>query len=127
MLLQWRRGVRGLEYCTLYIMMKEISEIIRLEKYHLLRDDERTHRIKEGITALRSLLIPVIDESKRLLVLERLALQNGHITYDRCEDLEIVKIRKELFSNSKSHGGLFKQLIGEIDKVLFMAMDRSDR
>lgn len=127
MLLQWRRGVRGLEYCTLYIMMKEISEIIRLEKYHLLRDDERKQRLKEGLSALRSLLIPFIDESKRLLVLERLAMQNGHITYDRCEDPEIGKIRRELFSNSKSHGGLFKQLIGEIDKVLFMVMDRSDR
>lgn len=127
MLLQWRRGVRGLEYCTLYIMVKEISEIIRLEKYHLLRDDERKQRLKEGITALRSLLIPFIDESKRLLFLERLAMQNGHITYDRCEDAEIGKIRRGLFSNSKSHGGLFKQLIGEIDKVLVMVMDRNDR
>ena len=27
MLLQWRRGVRGLEYCTLYVMIKELSAI----------------------------------------------------------------------------------------------------
>jgi hypothetical protein len=126
MLLQWRRGVRGLEYCTLYIMIKEISEIMRLEKYHLICGDECLNRLKERLSALGSLLIPFIDESKRLLVLERLAMQNGHITYQRCEDPEVGKIRRELFSNSKSHGGLFKQLINEIDKVLFMLIDRSD-
>ena len=49
-------------------------------------------------------------------------MQNGHITYDRCEDPEIRKIRTELFSNSKSYGGLFKDLINEIDQVLFMLL-----
>ena len=47
MLLQWRRGVRGLEYCTLYVMVKELKEalspqpsalsqkILRLTSYQL--------------------------------------------------------------------------------------------
>ena len=46
-------------------------------------------------------------------------MQNGHITYERCDDPEIQKIRTELFGDSKSHGGLFKELIDETDKLLY--------
>lgn len=118
MLLQWRRGVRGLEYCTLYMMIKEIAEIMRMNKAPLAGDF--IPRLERGLGATRSLLNPFIENAKRLLMMERFALQNGHISYDRCEDPEIRKIRTELFSNSKSYGGLFKDLINEIDQVLFM-------
>lgn len=118
MLLQWRRGVRGLEYCTLYIMIREIAEIMRMKKAPLAGDFKS--RIERGLGAARSLLNPFIKDAKRLLIMERSALQNGHITYDRCEDPEIKKIRTELFSHSKSYGGLFKDVINEIDRVLFM-------
>ncbi len=118
MLLQWRRGVRGLEYCTLYIMIKEIAEIMRMKKAPLAGDF--IPQLERRLAATRSLLNPFIAEAKRLLIMERFALQNGHISYDRCEDPEIRKIRTELFSNSKSYGGLFKDLINEIDQVLFM-------
>lgn len=123
MLIQWRRGVRGLEYCTLYIMMKEILEIICSKKDRLLYDDEYLRRLGESLAAIRPLIITFIDGSKRLLVLERAAMQNGHITYERCEDPEIGNVRRGLFSNSKSHGGLFKQMIDEVDKLLFMLID----
>jgi putative intracellular protease/amidase len=111
MLLQWRRGVRGLEYCTLYVMIKEIAAIIRAGT---AADD-----FGQRIDHLASLLNPFVDDAVRLLVMERLAMQNGHITYEKCDDPEIKEIRTRLFSNSKSHGGLFKELIDEIDGVLF--------
>lgn len=110
MLLQWRRGVRGLEYNTLYIMTKEISEI-------MAGRGERP--VAPSLEEVEALLSPFIEKAKRLLILERHALQKGHITYDRCDDPEIKKIRTELFSNSKSYGGLFKELIDKIDRVLF--------
>ncbi|MFI5295406.1 MAG: BPL-N domain-containing protein [Thermodesulfovibrionales bacterium] len=118
MLLQWRRGVRGLEYCTLYIMIREIAEIMRIKKAPWAGDV--TSRLERGLGVARSLLNPFIKDAKRLIIMERFALQNGHITYDRCEDPEIKKIRMELFSHSKSYGGLFKDVINEIDRVLFM-------
>lgn len=102
MLLQWRRGVRGLEYNTLYIMMKEILS--------LSTDKE--------LSSLEGLLVPFIEKAKQLLVLERHALQEGHITYGKCDDPEIKNIRSELFSDSKSYGGMFKSLIDEIDSLL---------
>jgi hypothetical protein len=104
MLFQWRRGVRGLEYCTLYVMTKELSELCQKE---------------EGLHAVKASLIDFIDKAKHLLVLERIAMQNGHITYEKCDDPEIQKIRSELFGNSKSHGGMFKELIDKIDGLIY--------
>lgn len=106
LLLQWRRGVRGLEYCTLQVLMSEIA------------------RLSVGISSdqvvkIQEILLPFIDKAKRLLILERQALQNGHMTYEKCDDPEIQKLRTELFSTTKSHGGKFKELIDTIDNVLY--------
>jgi glutamine amidotransferase-like uncharacterized protein len=115
MLLQWRRGVRGLEYNTLYGMIKEIEEIIRM-------DVGAIHELPLQTDALGNIgkfLIPFTEKAIRLLILERHALQKGPITYERCDNPEIQKLRAELFSGSKSHGGMFKELIDEIDNLLF--------
>jgi hypothetical protein len=122
MLLQWRRGVRGLEYCTLYVMVKELKEALSPQPsalsqkhsapYELSAVSRRLHKIK-------GMLMPFTEKAKHLLILERHAIQNGHITYERCDDPAIQKIRIELFGDSKSHGGLFKKLIDETDKFLY--------
>jgi hypothetical protein len=117
MLLQWRRGVRGLEYNTLYIMMKEISEILNNQK-----KDDISQGIDNGLADIRELLVPFVEKAKHLLLLERYALQRGHITYERCDDPEIQKLRAELFSESKRHGGKFKELVDEIDELLFLLL-----
>jgi Biotin-protein ligase, N terminal len=111
MLLQWRRGVRGLEYCTLYVMVKEIARMVQAGAS---ANDRAT-----GLDSIRILLDRFVDDAMRLLLMERIAMQNGHITYEKCNDPEIGEIRTRLFSNSKSHGGLFKELLDVIDGVLF--------
>lgn len=110
MLLQWRRGIRGLEYCTLYMMIKEVAEIIK-NKNTEINMDKNLGKIKE-------LLLPFVEKASHLLILERYAMLKGNITYEKCDDPEIIKIRTELFSNTKSHGGMFKNLIANIDDVL---------
>ena len=123
MLLQWRRGVRGLEYCTLYIMINAIAEMLKIQDSLLGGSPEATgYRMQDTekhLKKIKKMLIPFVDKAKHLLVLERHKIQNGHITYERCDDLEIQKIRTELFGDSKSHGGLFKELIDEVDKLLY--------
>ncbi len=109
MLLQWRRGVRGLEYNTLYIMMKEI---VKIKSRGVLQYAPTVDRLKD-------LLGPFTEKAKDLLLQERYALQEGYITYERCDNPEIQKLRVELFSESKSHGGKFKELIDEVDRLLF--------
>jgi hypothetical protein len=111
MLLQWRRGVRGLEYCTLFVMAKEIAE--SLERTGQNSDGERS------LERISRLLNDFTEKAKCLLVRERFAMQNSNITYERCDDPEIQRLREELFSLSKSHGGLFKSLADELDSFLF--------
>ncbi len=116
MLLQWRRGVRGLEYNTLYILTREISEMLNIQN-SVREEGPALHAVKEK-------LIPFVSQAKKLLLLERYALQKGHITYERCDDDEIQKMRAVLFSESKSHGGLFKELVDEIDTLLFALLKK---
>ncbi|MBF0328863.1 MAG: hypothetical protein HQL10_06870 [Nitrospirae bacterium] len=118
MLLQWRRGVRGLEYCTLYMLLKEISSEIENKK-------PASQDYVERIARLRSLLIPFVKDAKTLLFKERMAMQQGHITYEKCSDPEIQALRTNLFSSSKSYGGRFKELIDEIDVLLFELIKKS--
>ena len=119
MLLQWRRGVRGLEYCTLFVMVRELAELLGMHNRKREIPD-----LDRGLERIRDLLLPFAEKAQRLLVRERFAMQNSHITYDRCDDAEIQMIREELFSRSKSHGGLFKELIDEIDGLLYSALTR---
>lgn len=118
MLLQWRRGVRGLEYCTLYIMVQEIAS--RLGS----RPAAKNSYIENNLMNISRQLVYFSERAKRLLVLERLAMQSGPITYERCDDPQIQKIREELFSSSKSYGGLFKEIIDSIDALLYMLIKK---
>ncbi len=120
MLYQWRRGIRGLEYCNLYILIKKISEIYNLYSTDLRKivhlDDEFFYH---KLLSIRELLLPFCEKAQELLILERIALQNGHITYEKCNDPKIQSIRSELFSTSKSYGGAYKKLINKIDYLLY--------
>ena len=110
LLLQWRRGVRGLEYCTLYIMVKEVANLVALQ-------DRGAHAA--GIEGTLERVSDFAVKAKQLLVRERYAMQNAHITYERCGDPEIQALREELFSQSKSHGGLFKEILDDLDLLLY--------
>lgn len=110
MLFQWRRGVRGLEYCTLYVLVKEIAS--------LLQDDD-TDAIRSIADGLREPLLTFTSKAKELLVLERIAMQGSRLTFDECEDERIRALRLELFSSSKSHGGMFKDVIDRSADVLY--------
>ncbi len=118
-LLQWKRGVRGLEYCTLYIMVRELADIARSQD--VLRDDPDFGKSLDGI---RDLLLPFVEKAKLLLVQERRAMQQTQITYERCDDPDIRSLREELFSPAKSHGGRFKQVIDELDRLIYGSLNR---
>lgn len=121
MLLQWRRGVRGLEYCTLYIVVLEIAAGLQRQKKF------GTRPAIDDLHNISSQLIFFSERAKRLLVLERLAIQNGHITYQQCDDPEIRKIREELFSSSKSYGGLFKEILDRLDAILYILIEEEQK
>jgi len=69
-------------------------------------------------------LVIFTEKAKRLLLLERHALQKDHITYEKCDDPEIQNLREELFSRSKSYGGMFKELIDKVDGLLLQVLTK---
>lgn len=122
LLLQWRRGVRGLEYGTLAVMIGEIGK--RLSDF---RPDGGSKppesidlsRMKEDLSEIRDQIIPFVEKAKDLLARERLIMQTAPLSPLECADAEISRIRQELFGSAMSHGGRFKQLIDVIDDLLF--------
>ncbi|HTR45441.1 MAG TPA: hypothetical protein VMH06_06995, partial [Thermodesulfovibrionales bacterium] len=80
---------------------------------------------EERFNKVRALLLPFLARAGRLLVLEREAMQKGIITYEHCDDPVIREMRTELFSRAKSHGGLFKELLDEVDDLLYALLNAS--
>ncbi len=110
---QWRRGVRGLEYFTLREMARELAFLSRGEKSRALADET-------GLSALAGEVRRFTEKAKKLLMLERLALQEGRpITFSSASSDEMAALRTELFSGSKSHGGAFKAVLDRMDALLY--------
>jgi putative intracellular protease/amidase len=114
LLLQWRRGVRGLEYCTLDVMIRQVTVLLKT-----FADPDEECTVEKSLKKLRRKMLPFVGKARKLLVLERLALQRGPITYERCDDAVIQAMREELFSKSKSYGGRFKELLDDLDRIVY--------
>jgi hypothetical protein len=125
LLLQWRRGVRGLEYSTLGAMIGEMKS--RLSNPGASVQDDRwalservdLSRWAEELKEIRGQIIPFCEKAKRLLIKERLYMMNASLSPVDCPDTEISHLRQELFGSTMSHGGEFKRLIDPIDSLLF--------
>ena len=120
LLLQWRRGVRGLEYGTLAVMVEEIGKRISGA------DGGRVHaasldflRLREDASEIRDQLIPFVEKAKRLMIRERFYMNTAPLSPVECADPEISRLRLELFGSAMSHGGHFKRLIDILDRLLF--------
>ncbi|GAB4486324.1 MAG: BPL-N domain-containing protein [Thermodesulfovibrionales bacterium] len=116
-LLQWRRGVRGLEYATLWVMVRELAQLLPADC-----GDAMERRVK-GLTKRT---LPFIRKAEKLLVRERIAMQQGSLTYEKCDDPAVCELREELFSKSKSYGGRYKELLDEIDELVFSLLKEKE-
>jgi hypothetical protein len=125
LLLQWRRGVRGLEYSTLAAMVGEMKRHLhdpgasRPDGRPALPDAVDPSRWEEDLKEIQRQLIPFCEKAKRLLVKERLYMMNASLSPVECADAEIGRLRQELFGSAMSHGGHFKRLIDAIDRLLY--------
>jgi hypothetical protein len=124
LLLQWRRGVRGMEYSTLIAMIREILVYVTMPHHNRDRVSNRQPghmtelQMKEALADIKEKLIPFIEKAKRLLVRERLYMQSSPLSPLNSGDEEINRLRKELFASAMSHGGDFKCLIDAVDRLL---------
>jgi hypothetical protein len=100
-------------------MMKEISEIMHS------KNDGEVSQYAPAMESIKDKLGSFLENAKNLLLLERFALQQGPITYIQCDDPEIQQLRNELFGSAKSHGGMFKQVVDEVDRLLYQLLTHS--
>jgi hypothetical protein len=125
LLLQWRRGVRGLEYSTLAVMIGEIARRLGKpatsgpEGRPALPESLDPSCLQENLEEIRGLLLPFCEKAKRLLVGERFYMMSVPLSPVGCEDVEISRLRQELFASAMSHGGDFKRLIDRVDRLLY--------
>jgi len=114
-LLRWRRGVRGLEYSTLFVMIREIQTLLTGDLRNLGAFD--AVRLRGDLQEIRQQLVPFVDRAKHLLDREGCYLQTGSLTPLHCDDQEIQSLRRDLFGSAMSHGGAFKCLIDAVDRL----------
>jgi len=120
LLLQWRRGIRGLEYGTLAAMTEEIGKCLgdgNGGEAHTASLD--LLRLREYASEIRDQLIPFVEKAKRLVLRERFYMNAAPLSPLECADPEINRLRLELFGSAMSHGGDFKRLIDIVDRLLF--------
>jgi len=133
-LLQWRRGVRGIEYSTLMGMLAEIDRLVgRLAGGGVkgggtdagggadaFVDQELFQRLSD--------LQPGIDEffslARDLVLKERFAMNAGPVSPLKSSDPEISKLRERLFSTSRRCGGLYREILKQADGVLLPLLRR---
>jgi hypothetical protein len=122
LLLQWRRGVRGLEYGTLAVMIEEIGKRLGTDGGQAHASSLDLLPLRENISEIRDQLIPFVEKAKALVMRERFYMNTAPLPPMECADGEINRLRLELFGSAMSHGGHFKRLIDIVDRLLFNLM-----
>ncbi|KKL90796.1 hypothetical protein LCGC14_1901100, partial [marine sediment metagenome] len=103
-MIQWRRGVRGLEYFTLMELGRELSA---------LNEGQDDAGLLEGLHGFSR-------DAEELLALEAEAIKKGEqITFKKASGKKMYTLRERLFGGGKSHGGLYKEILDRLDALLF--------
>jgi len=123
--LQWRRGIRGMEYSTLAVMAGEIVTRLRCKDLNggsegkLLNEFPDSSELREDLAAILKRVIPFVKKAEILLAHEKSFLATAPLSPVYCADEEINRLRQELHGSSIRHGGKFKELILVIDRLLY--------
>lgn len=119
-ILQWQRGVRGMEYSTLYSMLKRLRELAE-------QTGDAGETAIGNMEELKRLALAFFGEARRLLLRERSAMNRGPVSPLETGDPEIGELRERLFSSSKRCGGLYRDVVERIDELLLPLLLRDSR
>lgn len=118
--LQWQRGVRGLEYGTLYVCLRFVLS-------HCLREKLSSHPAhsweEPAETLLRSAGL-FCRQARRLLLEEKAASHNGPVGKLQPVNPTVDTLRQALFGRGMSHAGLSQELFDSLDVLLYLAVER---
>jgi hypothetical protein len=120
-LLNWRRGIRGLEYGTLAVVMTHLlNHLERLSKEDVEGDDpwlETAQQIEEQVTCFCRL-------ARSLLLEEKLATQTRNLSKLGKVNVTVDHLRAQLFGDKMNHGGLCRELFDQLDGFLLEVLRR---
>ncbi len=118
-LLQWKRGIRGLEYNTVLVLGKELCRRIR-ELKGMEVPDLGAPDCAFSIGSLREELRRFLDQARFLLGKERLVFEKskGRLGKLNSENPEIDALRKRIFGSTMAFEGYFKDLLDHLDSLL---------
>lgn len=118
-LLNWRRGIRGLEYGTLAVVMRRLLDhMLKIPGNAPEGDDpwlEAAQQVREEVASFCCL-------AKSLLLEEKLATQTRNLTKLGKVNATVDRLRGELFGDKMNHGGLCRGLFDRLDRLLLQVL-----
>ncbi len=114
--LQWRRGIRGVEYSMLYGFIREVHANLKM------LNECPDKRLSDKVLEVRNKVLPFLEDAKKLLMKERFALMNGSMSTIKIDDPEVEKMRERLFSGSKRLGGEYKAIMDMLDGIVLATL-----
>jgi len=109
-LLNWRRGIRGLEYGSLYVMLSTMA--------NLEQRSASVHGWSKTANELEEKTLEFCALAKRLLFEEKIATRTGTVSKLGKVNETVDPLRSSLFGNKMNHGGLCSELFDLIDRML---------
>jgi len=113
-LLQWRRGLRGLEYGMLAVVMRRM--VREAEDCVVTRDG--TDPWLEDVKRMARDTSYFCRTAARLLLEEKVATQSGQLTKLGSVNSTVDSLRRELFGEKMSHSGVCGGLFNDLDRML---------
>lgn len=113
-LLQWRRGIRGLEYGMLAVVMRRVVQEAETCSAMSAAGDcwvEQARRLDRNVETFVRL-------ASRLLLEEKVYTQNGQLSKLGSINATVDSLRRELFGEKMNHGGLCRTLFDDLDPLL---------
>jgi hypothetical protein len=109
-LLNWRRGIRGLEYGSLFVCLGCMAAL-----------EKRSGRV-ESTEELERMTLEFCGLARRLLFEEKIASGLGAVSKIGKVNEKVDSLRAALFGGKMNHGGLCAELFDLIDRMLLDAL-----
>lgn len=113
-LLQWKRGIRGLEYGALAVAMRSMVGMMR----NSARTDGAVAGWMEDAEAIAAGIDAFCRTARNLLVQEQVAGHAGGLSKLGDVNEGVDELRERLFGKRMNHGGICKTLFDGIDRSL---------
>jgi hypothetical protein len=129
-LLQWRRGIRGLEYGSLYVMLSRMAEMEQESASGQAPASRPACPCADWpgtANKLEEKTLEFCALAKRLLFEEKIAARSGAVSKLGKVNDRVDPLRNALFGNKMNHGGLCSELFDLIDEMLLSSIRAGSR